>query len=400
MTRTTLARLVVALMLIGAFSFAGWQLMSSAPQSQRERPAAPVPLVDVVPTVTKEHALRLDASGTLRSAEELEIRPEVGGRISALHPDFEPGGRIDAGETLVEIADDEYRLAVAAAEADIAKAQAAIALEQGRRVVAREELDLLQGSVDVDPASRALALRRPQLRQVQAELTAARNRLERAELDLARTRLSLPYDVIVLERERVANEVVAARELVGRVARADRIWLELRVQPQMLAHIRVRSGESPGSRVRLTAGTLVGEVVRIRADVAENSRLAGVIAEFAITDPNAPPLLLGSYVRAEIDGGVLSDVVAIPRRALRDNNRVWVVDRDDRLQVRRARVTWSSGQQLFVEPGSGTDGLHDGDRIVVSRIDGLIPGTTVRQRQIDPTSGRTLMAKTPDPTDG
>ena len=38
---------------------------------------------------------------------------------------------------------------------------------------AREELDLLKGSVDVDPASRALALRRPQLRQVQAELTAA-----------------------------------------------------------------------------------------------------------------------------------------------------------------------------------------------------------------------------------
>lgn len=400
MRRTTLARLVVVATLIGAFAFAGWQLMSSAPQSKRERPAAPVPLVDVVPTLSEDHPLRLSASGSLRSAEELEIRPEVGGRIRALHPDFEPGGRIGAGETLIEIADDEYRLAVAAAEADIAKARAAIALEQGRRVVAREELDLLKGSVDVDPASRALALRRPQLRQVQAELTAAQNRLERAKLDLARTHLSLPYNVIVLERKRVANEVVAPRELIGRVARADKIWLELRVQPQMLRHIHARNGEVPGSQVRLVDDTRTGEVVRIRADVAENSRLAGVIAEFPITDAARQPLLLGSYVRAEIDGGVLSDVIAIPRRALRDNRRVWVVDRDDRLQVRRARVAGSSGQQLFVEPGGGAEGLHDGDRIVVSRIDGLIPGTVVRQREIDPASGRTLIAQTPDRQDG
>lgn len=400
MNRVTLARLIVVLVLAAGFGLAGWQLLSSAPQSQRQRPAAPVPLVDVVATVSRDHPLRLSASGTLRSAEELDVRPEVGGRISALHPDFEPGGRIGAGETLVAIDDAEYRLAVAAARADIAKAQAAIALEQGRRVVARAELDLLKGSVEVDPASQALALRRPQLRQVQAELTAAQNRLERAELDLARTRVSLPYDVIVLERERVANEVVAARELIGRVTRADKVWLELRVQPQMLRHIRARSDEVPGSRVWLADGDHVGEIVRIRADVAENSRLAGVIAMFAMGDASEAPLLLGSYVRAELDGGLLEDVIAVPRRALRDNNRVWVVDRENRLQVRRARVVWPAGQQLFVAPGGSADGLQGGDRIVVSRIDGLIPGTTVRQRQIDPTSGRALMAKTPEPIDG
>ena len=91
----------------------------------------------------------------------------------------------------------------------MAKAQATITLERGRRVVAREELESLQGSLQIDPASRALALRKPQLRQVQAELAAAENQLQRAQLDLGRTRVALPHDVIVLERERVGGEVVA-----------------------------------------------------------------------------------------------------------------------------------------------------------------------------------------------
>jgi RND family efflux transporter MFP subunit len=390
MNRTTLARLLTALLLVAAFGFAGWQLFESAPQSQRERPAAPVPLVDVIPGAPARHAVQLDVSGTLGSAEALEIRPEVGGRIVSLHPDFEPGGHIPAGSELLRIDDAEYRLAVNAAQADIAKAEAAIALERGRRVVAREELDILRGSVQIDAASQSLALRAPQLRQVQAELAAARNRLERAELDLARTGLSLPFDVIVLERDRVAHEVVAARELIGRVARADTLWLDLRVPPRVLRFLRAADRNGEGSAVRLPDSGHTGRVIRIRHDLAEGSRLAGVIAEIPRRDDDTVPLLLGSYVDAEIDGGVLDDVIAVPRRALRDNDRVWVVDRDERLQVRRAQAAWASGQQLFLRPGQSAEGLQSGDRIVVSRIDGLVPGTLVRHRVVDLETGRPL----------
>lgn len=400
MTRTTIARLAMLTLLVAAFAAAGWQLLSSAPESKRERPPTPVPLIDVVPTEAGDRQLRLTTSGTVISAQELDIRPEVGGRIQALHVDFEPGGRIAAGETLVEIAQDEYRLAVSAAQADIAKAEATVALERGRRVVAREELDFLQGSVKVDAASQALALRKPQLRQVQAELAVAQNQLQRAELDLARTQIALPFDVVVLARERVANEVVAARELIGRVTRADQVWLEMRVQPGVLRHVRAHSAAGPGSRVVLPDGGPVGEVMRIRADLAEGSRLAGVIAAFSVTDDTREALLLGSYVRAAIEGGVLDEVITVPRRALRDNDRLWVVDRDGALQVRRARVAWESGQQLFLAPDGASDGLQPGDQVVVSRIDGLVPGTAVRQRLIDAATGRPLATTQAPPADG
>jgi RND family efflux transporter MFP subunit len=382
MKQTTVARLFLLIIVTAGFAAAGWQLLASAPESKRQRPAAPVPLVDVVDSAAASHALTLEASGPVVSAFELDIRPQVGGLITELHPDFEPGGRIPAGQLILRIEPADYRLAVAAAEADIAKARAAIALEQGRRVVAREELKSLQGTLKVDPNSTALALRKPQLRQVEAELAAAQNRLRQAELDLARTEMRLPFDVIVLERDRVNGEVVAARELVGRVTRADEYWVELRIQPEQLHLLRARSAAGPGSAVTVHEGAIEhpGEVARIRADLAEGSRLGGVIAALPVDTTPQHRLLIGQYVEATIDAGTMDGVVAVPRRAVRDNRRVWVVDAEERLQIRRATVRWSSGQTLLI----ASSDLESGDRVVISRLVGLVPGTQVRSRTIEP----------------
>jgi len=390
MKSTTVARLLVFILVSAGFGLGVWQLLSSAPQSKRERPPVPVALVDVIDSTAADFPLTLDAAGTVVSAFELEIRPQVGGRILALHPEFEPGGRIPAGSTILQIEPDEYVLAVTAAEAEVAKASASLALEKGRRVVAREELDILQGSIKVDASSRALALRKPQLRQVQAELGVAENQLQRAQLDLRRTELKLPYDVLVLERTRVSGEVVAARELVGRVTRADEYWVELRTRPFLVKRLTARAGGSHGSRVVVQdrGRSFDGEVVRIRADLASGSRLAGVIAAIPAENAAGDRLLLGSYVRAEIQAGVVTQAVQVPRRAVRDNRRVWVVDAAGVLQVREAEVIWESGQRLLLHK----DSLLAGDRIVVSRVSGLVPGASVRSRMVDPDSGKTQSA--------
>ncbi len=391
MTSTNLARLTLLGVVALGFGLVAWHLYSTAPKSERERPEPPTPLVDVIDSTPRDHPLQLRASGTITSAQELDIRPQVGGRLLRLHPDFEPGGWIAAGETLVVVDPEEYQLAVSAAEADVAKARASIVLEQGRRVVAREELDSLQDSVRIDAASQALALRKPQLRQVQADLAAAENRLQRARLDLQRTELQLPFDIIVLERSRVGGEVVAERELVGRVARADEYWLELRVRPEVLPRIAVRSGDRAGSTVHVFGqlGVFRGEVVRVRADLASGSRLAGVIVAIPMGQTDER-LLLGNYVEAEIDAGLMPQLVRTPRRALRDNRRVWVVDRNGRLRIRDAEVAWESGQQLFLKQ----DTLLDGDKLVVSRIDGLVAGAEVRHRRVDPDNGGALITET------
>ena len=385
MKSTTTARLLIFALVAAGFTLGVWQLLASAPESKRERPRDAIPLVDVIDSKASDFPLSVEAEGVVVSAFEMEVRPEVGGKILALHPDFEPGGKILAGSTILQIEPDQYVLAVTAAEAEIAKARAALALESGRRVVAREELDILQGSIEVDEASRALALRKPQLRRVQAELGVAENLLKRAQLDLRRTEMQLPYDVLVLERVRVSSEVVAARELVGRVTRADVYWVELRIQPYLLSRLNARGRDTAGSRVVVRDRTrrFEGEIVRIRADLAPGSRLAGVIAAVPVENAAGERLLLRSYVQAEIEAGSIRQAIRVPRRAVHDNRRVWVVDHEDVLQVRDAEVVWESGQHLLLNRNS----LQPGDRVVVSRISGLVPGASVRSRPVDPVNG-------------
>ena len=113
----------------------------------------------------------------------------------------------------------------------------------------------------------------------------------------------------------------------------------------------------------------------------------------ALVDPGAQladDVEVGAFsiidAKVRIDAGTLAQVIAVPRRAVRDNRRVWVVDDDGRLQVRDAAVAWESEQTLLLERRS----LRDGDQVVVSRIAGLVPGASVRSRQVDPATGRVI----------
>jgi len=380
MTRARTLRMLLILVIAAAFAWGAWLILQTDPPKRKARPDAPAPLVEVLPGRAGSHTLTSTAHGSVRAAHELAIRPQVGGRLLQLHPAFEPGGVIPAGEVLFRIDPADYRLQVQAAEADIAKARAEIAIEQGRRKVAAEELRLLEDSIQVDEASRELALRAPQLNQVRAELLRAQNALQQAKLQLERTQASLSYDAVVLGRDKVAGEVLAARDTIGRIARADRYWVDLQLPPRLLARLHARGRDRAGSRVTIFANNYQypAEVTRIRAELSENSRLAGVIAE--VRDPlgklpqhqGRPPLLIGSYVRAEIDSGSIADALKLPRTALQGNRRVWVADADQSLQVRSARVLHMDSSHVYIAP------LQPGDRVLLNPPSGLAPGTEVR----------------------
>ena len=77
----------------------------------------------------------------------------------------------------------------------------------------------------------------------------------------------------------------------------------------------------------------------------------------------AVPLLLGSYVRVEIDGPELKDVVTVSRSALREGDTVWVVDANEQLEIRPVKVKWRARDSVLVG-----EGLAPGERIVTSRL--------------------------------
>jgi RND family efflux transporter MFP subunit len=370
-------RLLLIALLCAGFAWGTWAILQNPPPARKPRTEAPLPLMRVLASQPSDHPLLSRVYGTVQAAHAMTVRPQVGGRLQRLHPAFEPGGVIPAGEPLYQIDPSDFDLAIKAAQADLAKVRADIEIEQGRRKVAAEELRLLEGSIKVDAGSRELALREPQLRQVRAELLSAQNALEEARLQRQRTQASLPYDAVVLSRARVGGEVVAARDSLGEVAQADRFWISLQVPQQLLRRLHARTGDRPGSPVTVIANGVEypAEVTRILAELSPDSRLARVIAEvqdpLGKQHPGRPPLLIGSYVEADIDSGSLADSIAVPRSALRDD-RVWVADANDRLQVRDVKVLFTGPETAYLAP------LPPGDRVLMTPPVGLAPDTPVR----------------------
>ena len=118
-----------------------------------------------------------------------------------------------------------------------------------------------------------------------------------------------------------------------------------------------------------------GRVVELLGDVTENGRMAQVLV--SIADPlelkkpakGRRPLLLGEYVRVEIEGPELHDVIVVPRAAIREGSRVWVKDAGNQLEVRPVEIVLSRKETVLISRG-----LRDGDAIITSQVPAAIPG--------------------------
>ncbi|MBW2370801.1 MAG: efflux RND transporter periplasmic adaptor subunit, partial [Deltaproteobacteria bacterium] len=145
-----------------------------------------------------------------------------------------------------------------------------------------------------------------------------------------------------------------------------------------------RDGGSP-AEVRLAVGakthTWPGRVVRSLGEVDPRGRMAQLVVR--VTDPyslmgrkDRPGLDLapGLFVAVWLLGKSVEDVFAIPANALRTDSTVWVIDTESLLEIRPVRVLHREMEDILIESG-----LSAGDRIVLTRLSGAVPGMKLRE---------------------
>ena len=91
------------------------------------------------------------------------------------------------------------------------------------------------------------------------------------------------------------------------------------------------------------------------------------------TEKKLPPLLLGEYVRVNIEGRLLENVFSIPLMALRDNESIWIAGDDGKLHIRKIAVLWRDIHSVILK-----DGINEGERIIVSNLAAPIDGMPVQ----------------------
>nr|MBC8372119.1 hypothetical protein [Planctomycetota bacterium] len=84
-------------------------------------------------------------------------------------------------------------------------------------------------------------------------------------------------------------------------------------------------------------------------------------------------ILLGCYTKVEIQAGVQDDVYVVPREALRQGNRLWLVGGDEKLVFRQAEVIWRRSGDVLVRCE-----VLPGEKLVTSRLGSPLPGDKVR----------------------
>jgi len=359
---------------------------SRKPPQKVDQPTL-APLVQVQPVRMDDIQMVVRGFGTVSPDIQVEIVPQVAGNIVYVNPQFKAGGFVKAGQYLVQIDPKDYELALEQARALVADAQVKLDLEQAEAEVARREWQQLNPGKEPDSP---LVVREPQVRQAQAALKSAQAQLDKADLNLERTRISLPIDAVIIDKKVDLGQFAAVGQSIGTAYGIERVEIEVPLEDRELAWFDVPA--SPGMANRTAASakkttalvkadfagaehTWTGYVTRTAGMVDKTSRMVSVVVEVSKPFENSgsrPPLMPGMFVEVLINGRVLKNAVAVPRDAVRNGNEVWVVE-DGRLYLRSLRIARTDRNFAYA-----VSGLDDGANIVISSLETVTDGMKVR----------------------
>jgi RND family efflux transporter MFP subunit len=389
----SMGRLLLGLIIFAAGAGISIYWLTNQPKAQRRPPKAQATLVEVSPVQTQTEKVVVRAMGPVVPVRSIQLASRVSGQIVEVSPQFIPGGHFKAGEKILQVEQKDYRLAVEQRKSELVKAQRDLKLEMGQQSVAQREYELL--AQDVEEEDMELLLRQPQLEMTKAAVSAAEAVLEKAQLDLERTEIVAPFNTIVQSKNVDLGSHVSSGTVLASLVETDEYWVEVSTPVDELKWISIPGyNEKSGSAVRVYYESAWGKdafrfgtVERLMTDLEPQGRMARLLID--VNDPlqlqanpgKRHPLILGSYVRVEIEGIEVPDIVKIPRTAVREANQVWVMSPDEKLEIRTVSIVWSGNDHVYV-----SDGLDDGDLLIMSSLGAPVQGMPLRTTDSSPPS--------------
>lgn len=374
---------IVVILAVGGGLF--FLLISTGPETLPEENSSSAKIVQTIPMVPHTRSVSVSVSGSVIPSRKVTIKPQVSGQVIQQSDSLAVGGYVKADEELIRIDPKDYQLALAETQSNFETARFEREVESGRQVIAEREWNELQSDLDMEEVNRSLVLREPHLRRAEALMEKANNDIETAELQLSRTVIAAPFNAMVVSESVEVGQLLNPGSEICELVGTDEFWIEATIPYSDLKWIRFPKDGQPGvqARVLLDVGEgqveqWNGEVTRLLSDLDPLARMARVI--ISVKDPlglygssnSELPLLLGSFVEVRIDAGELENTITIPREALREGNKIWVVGNDKLLKIVDANVLWPEKDTLLI-----SSDLQQGEELIVSDLRVALPGMEV-----------------------
>lgn len=336
------------------------------------------PTVQTINAELKSIPNTVELSGRARAYAEAEIRPQVTGIIQKRL--FTEGEVVKEGQALYQIDPAEYASAVQSARAALSRAEAAAG--SARQTAGRYERLAAISAVSQQEYQQADAA----AKQAEADIALQRAQLNRAQIDLSRTRIVSPIDGTIGRSGVTPGALVTQNqaESLASVVQLDPIYLDLTASAVRIQNIReqIASGRIAAKEdaipvtIHFENGTEYKHPGHLEFSEVIVDETAGTIAVRVVVPNPDGTLLPGMFLRASLAAGTFENVVELPQslvgRTPKGEPTVMIVTADGAVEQHIVEIEGQSGNSWIVRGG-----LEAGDRIAVSNLQAIRPGMQV-----------------------
>ncbi|MBF0411732.1 MAG: HlyD family efflux transporter periplasmic adaptor subunit [Desulfamplus sp.] len=434
-------RLVIPILIIAAGIAFAKHLYDTKPVAKRIKPVIPPPLVETISLKSIDHAVVINSMGKVISSQTISLKARVGGFVIETSPEFIQGGIYRKGDVMLKLDPKDFELVLKQQEAMLQKAEASLKLEMGKQEVARAELRLMQNTSGKPINDTNLALRVPHLEQIKAEIASIKVDIEKARLNIERTTAHAPFNCMVISTNVEIGSQISSQEALATLSGTDEYRIEATVSVDHLKWIDFPANSTRGSDVVITTNDGEkhhGEVIKMLGSLSDKSKLARILIrvedplylkkngakksrelspkskvnqEISSNHSISNPLLIDSYVQADIQGKTIENVFCLPRAAVRDGNKIWLVEnrkngrdletknsndsetnnsnaednsKNLTLVIKNIDLLWKESESVYIKEGvmagDTKDGVATGDMLVVSDLSSPAHGMAVKIR--------------------
>jgi membrane fusion protein, multidrug efflux system len=354
-------------------------LVTGCGDSKQANPtaAAPPPAVTVVKVTAAEIKPATTFTGRIEAKDKVDLRARVDGFLEKRL--FTEGADVKEGDLLFVIEKGLYQAAVDQAKAALETAEATLKLAD---IDVDRQTQLLQRNVVAQVTLDQVTAKQGEARGTMLAQKAA---LEKAELQLSYTDIKSPISGRIGRASMsVGNFVGPSNSALATIVSQDPIYAGFPVTQREMLAVRKQQAASKGGEyviyVQLADGSRYpnpGKIDFLDNTVNQGTDTVQVRALFANPDR---VLVDGQLVTVVAEEGKGESALLAPQQALQVDQTgpyVLVVDKDNKIQIRRVETDVARGANIVVRKG-----LAEGEQIVTEGIQRVRPGQVVAPTEV------------------
>lgn len=339
---------------------AGERQVAAGDSASRLQPGMEIP-VEGEPVVKGTMLMSVTASGQAVASRQTRLLAQVEGRITQL-PVRENGG-VAPGQLVLAIDPQDFQ----------------IQLDQAKLTLQQREATFTETTLFDDRITdSALRAERAQAARIRSGVDAARLDVERAELNLRRTRLTAPFAGLIADLKVVPGQMVRVGDEIASVVDVDPIHVEVRVLEGDIGQLRT------GGAGRVTFAAYPDEEFRgviesVNPVVDQTTRTARVLLR--IPNPGRR-ILPGMYAQVSLDARAYTDRVMVPRAAVlerdRDRRKLVFVLENGTAKWNYVSTGLENDTHIEIVPNEEFDPIVEGQVVLTKGHYTLVHGAPVR----------------------